>query len=103
MAENEQAFISEEYLDEIQSCLSIVKDLFAEMKRNTFSADERYAEAICLRCKAFMEGLVIISRNPLWPQQFVDDICELLRKFQHLHNIYDEQFNGFRVEDSQYS
>ena len=93
---------NDHYFDEIRSYLLIGKDLFNEMKRNTFSAQESYAEVLCSRCRAFMQGLVSISRSPLWPQQIVDNFCQVIAEFQRLHNIYQERFDGFSGEDYRY-
>ena len=67
------------FLDDVREYINIGKDLFAEMKRNCFSVNECYAGVLCSRSEVFMEGLVIISRNPVWPQYLVDVIFDIIK------------------------
>ena len=67
-----------------------------------FTCDENYAEVLCSRCTTFVEGLVTISRNPTWPQDMADDFCSLINQFQQIQYRYEERFNGFSGEDTQY-
>lgn len=105
MAENEAAVginTPNPYFQQICSYLLLGKDLFNEMNRNIFTSQEGYAEVLCSRSTAFVEGLVTISRNPVWPQNILDGFCLLINEFQRLQNRYEERFDGFSGEDSQY-
>ena len=49
------------------------------------TSKEGYDELLCSRSTAFLEGLVAILRNRVWPQNIVDS---------------SQQFGGFGGEDS---
>ena len=56
---------------QIRAYLLLGKDLFNEMDRNRFTYDDNLAEVLHNRCSAFIEGLVIISRNITFTAEIV--------------------------------
>ena len=70
------------------------------MSRNVFTSEERCAELLCSRSTAFLEELVAISRNPVWPQNIVDSFFLVTTEYQRLQDSYAEQFEGFSGENS---
>ena len=88
------------YFQEICLYLLLSKDLFNEMSRNVFTSVEVYAEFLCFRSTAFLEVLVAISRNLVWPQNIVNSLFLVATEFQRLQNRYAEQFDGFSGEES---
>ena len=67
---------------EISAYLIIGIDLFNEMYRNKITCDENYAEILCSRSSAYVEGLTAITRNPFWPQEVKDAFCSSINQFQ---------------------
>ena len=70
------------------------------MSRNVFTSEELFAEFLCSRSIAFLEVLVEISRNLVWPQNIVNSFFLVAIEFQRLQNRYAEQFDGFSGEES---
>ena len=77
------------------------KDLFNEMNRNKFTCDDNYAEVLCSRSRAYVEGLTTITRNPVWPEEVID-FCSLILQFQQIRAEYEQRFNSLDRDDTQY-
>lgn len=93
---------SDQQFQEISAYLIIGKDLLNEMNRNKFTCDENYAEILCSRNSAYVEGLSTIARNPVWPQEMRDDFYSLINQFQQIRAEYEQRLNGLDREDTQY-
>ena len=45
------------FINDVLSYLAVGKDMFIELKRNLFTAEDDYANVLCQRCTAFIDGL----------------------------------------------
>ena len=92
----------DQHFREISAYLTIGKDLFKEMKRSKFTCNEDYADILCSRSSAYVEGLATITGNPVWPQEVKDDSCSLIIQFQEIRAEYEQRLNGLDSETTQY-
>ena len=49
--------------NDVRSYLLNGRDMYLELRRNTFTAQGTYAKVLCSRCSAFIYGLSIIAQN----------------------------------------
>ena len=96
------------FINDVLSYLAVGKDMFIELKRNLFTAEDDYANVLCQRCTAFIDGLSILSGNSLWSRPvgdtyIADDMCNLIIELQQMHDILQERVETAPTENSRYT
>ena len=96
------------FINDVLSYLAVGKDMFIELKRNLFTAEDDYANVLCQRCTAFIDGLSILSGNSLWSRPvgdtyIADDMCNLIIELQRMHDILQERVETAPTENSRYT
>lgn len=92
------------FLNDVSSHLLLGKGMFIELKRNLFTAQDDYANILCQRCTAFLDGLSIMAGNYLLPRDIADNMCQLMVELQRMHDILHERIESMsHNEDSRYT
>ena len=88
--------------NDVRSYLLNGRDMYLELRRNTFTAQGTYAKVLCSRCSAFIYGLSIIAQNSIWSPEIVCDLGSLVTELERLYSILNERLGTFKTENSRY-
>ena len=90
-------------VDVFLEILNVGKEVYREIQRNMFAADEEILEKLRNRCLQFIIALLFASRSFETHQDIVADIDRAVVEFQTLYNRLDERCSTFDDREASYT